>query len=199
MKIGIDIDEIITEFVKGYLDLYNKKYDGNIKFENIFIYSLWEPLGISKKEAIELADEYYFSEFFDKIGLVQGAEEGIKKLNLNYELVFITSRPPHIKEKTKLFLKKLFLDFDLNIFHSKGVVEIAKTKSEICKEQGISIFIEDDLRFALDCADKGIKVILLDKPWNQGIEHENMIRVYNWNEILEKINELNKVKERENE
>ena len=36
MKIGIDIDEVIAEFVRGYLKLYNKKFQGNLKFEDLF-------------------------------------------------------------------------------------------------------------------------------------------------------------------
>jgi hypothetical protein len=196
MKIGVDIDEIVVEFVRGYLDLYNKKYNKNIKFEDIFTYSLWKPLGISREEAFELADEYFFSESFDNIGLVQGVEEGIKKLNVTYELVFITSRPDSIKEKTEIFFKRIFPDLNLDIVYSSNSYSETngKTKSEICKSQGVNVLIEDDINYALDCADKGIKVILLDKPWNQGVEHENIIRVNNWNEILEKINELNKIK-----
>ncbi len=58
MKIGIDIDEVIVEFVRGYLELYEKKYGKKILFEDIFSYNLWEPLKISKEEIIKLADEF---------------------------------------------------------------------------------------------------------------------------------------------
>lgn len=201
MKIGIDIDEVVVEFVRGYLKLYNQKYNKNIKFEDIFTYSLWKPLGRSKEEVFELADEYYLSESFDKIELVQGAKEGIKELNSISEAVFITSRPNIIKEKTKTFLKQVFPDPNLKIIHSSNSYSQTngKTKSEICKNQKIDILIEDDINYALDCADNGIKVILLDKPWNQEKEHKNIIRVKDWDEILEKINELKKINGWENE
>jgi uncharacterized HAD superfamily protein len=199
MKIGIDIDEIIAEFARGYLRLYNKKYEKNLKFEELFTYVLCEPLKISQEVSLELADEYYSSENFDKIDLVDGAEEGVRKLNQDHELIFITARPSHIKEKTKLFLKKLFPDLNLDIVYSKNMWEEGLLKSEICNNQKCNVLIEDDLRHALDCVENGIKVILLDKPWNQKIKHENMIRVKNWDEILEKINELNKTNAIKNE
>jgi len=199
MKIGVDIDEILAEFVKGYLELYNKKYGKNIKFEDVFTYSLCEPLKISKQESIKLADEYYGSDDFDNIKLVQGAKEGIKKLNEQHKLIFVTARPNHTKEKTELFLKKILPDVDLDISHSNNLWSKGLLKSEVCINKKCDLLIEDTSSNALDCADKGIKIILLDKPWNQGVEHENIIRVYNWGEILGEINKLNSVKEKENE
>ena len=62
-----------------------------------------------------------------------------------------------------------------------------KTKGELCKDLNVDLMIEDDPKYAEDCALKGINVLLLDKPWNQNcIEHENIIRVKNWKEILER-------------
>jgi uncharacterized protein len=191
MKIGIDIDEIIVEFSLGYLELFNKQYNKNIKFEDLFSYSLCEPLEISREESLKLAEEYQNSEEFDNIKIVPGAQEGINFLGKTHDLIFITSRPQQIKEKTEIFLKKLFSNFNLKVFFSGGRTESGISKSEICLAQRIDILIEDDLLHALDCAEKGIKVILLDKPWNQKVTSENILRAKNWNEILKKIKELN--------
>jgi len=195
MKVGIDIDEIITEFAKGYLKLFNKKYNKNVEFEDLFTYSLWKPLGISRKDSLELAEEYYSSDSFDNIKLVQGAEEGVKKLKENHELVFITSRPAPVREKTEISLRRFFPELNLEIIYSSNsyAETNGKTKGDICNELEIDLMIEDDLEHALDCAEKGIKVILLDKPWNQRVSHENLFRIKNWDEILDKINELNKI------
>ncbi|MEI7558108.1 MAG: hypothetical protein WCJ45_04755 [bacterium] len=55
-----------------------------------------------------------------------------------------------------------------------------KNKSELCKEHGINIMIEDNADYAKELADTGIKVYLLDKPWNKryknGID-SNIIKV----------------------
>lgn len=201
MKIGIDIDEIIVEFVRGYLQLYNQKYNKTLSLDEVFSYNLFEPLKISREASIELADEYYDSEGFDNILFVDGAEEGIKKLNKDYELIFVTARPSHVKKKTEIFIKNLFPDLDSKIFYSKNIWEEGLFKSEICKTHQCDVLIEDDLKHALECAENGIKIILLDKPWNQNVEHENIIRAKNWDEILEKINELNTglVEDKQNE
>ncbi len=190
MKIGIDLDEVIVEFVRGYLKLYNLKYKKNILFENIFSYNLWESLGISKEEAVQLADEYYTSEDFENIEFVKDVKESLQKLSKNNKLFIITSRHVKIKEKTKIFLKKIFPLINFEVIHSGDFFDWqGKSKAEICMEKGLDVFIEDRKEYALECAKKKIKVFLLDKPWNRNVANENMTRVYNWNEILDKIGE----------
>jgi len=185
-KIGVDIDEVLVESAKKYLGFYNSKYDKNVQLKDVFSYNLWEPLGITKEESLKLADELYDLDFFENTELVKGAGEGINKLAKNNDLFVITSRPLHIKEKTEIFLKKNFPDTPLKVFHSKDLLDNqSKSKSEICRELGVEIIIEDHKDHALDCAENGIKVLLLDKPWNQNIKHENITKVYNWDEILE--------------
>jgi len=41
MKVGIDLDEIVVEFVKGYLGIFKKKYWREILLDNIFSYNLY--------------------------------------------------------------------------------------------------------------------------------------------------------------
>jgi len=58
-----------------------------------------------------------------------------------------------------------------------------KSKGEYCKEVGITLMIDDDNKNALSCAENGVNVILLNRPWNIGLEHEKIIRVNDWKEI----------------
>lgn len=190
MKIGIDLDEVVVEFARGYLKLYNLKYKRNILFENIFSYNLWEPLGISREEVFQLADEYYNSEDFESIEFIKDAKEALQKLSKNNKLFIVTSRPVKIKEKTEIFFKKNFPFINFDIIHSGDLFDgQGKPKAEICMEKGLDVFIEDRKEYALECAKKKIKVLLFDKPWNKNCKTpENIIRVYNWKEILDKIN-----------
>jgi uncharacterized HAD superfamily protein len=58
----------------------------------------------------------------------------------------------------------------------------------------IKIFIEDSLKNAFEISSHNIPVILLDKPWNQEENlPENIHRVKDWDEILQKIEELKNV------
>ena len=93
-------------------------------------------------------------------------------------------------ESTINFLKKIFLEKDYEIHFSGDIYEGRKLKDEICNDLNLDLIIEDSPYYSKNCAEKGIKVLLLDKPWNQNCEHENIIRVNNWKEVLEKIKEM---------
>ncbi len=196
MRIGTDLDEIVIEWVRSYLKFFNKRYRKSVRFEDIKSYDLWKPLGISREEAFSLADEFYETPEFKNLQLVEGAKEGLMTLAEKNELFFITSRPRYIERQTSNFLKRNFdgiLNENFDVFYSGDVFGNGKTKAEICEELRIEIFFEDRRESAVDVARKGIKVLLLDKPWNQyGKCNDNVKRVDDWNKILEEI------KEREN-
>ncbi|MFH1711483.1 MAG: hypothetical protein ABH840_04185 [Nanoarchaeota archaeon] len=182
MKIGIDVDDVLTETFKKFLKVYNERYSKNFEFENLSSFYLWDVLDISKEEAFNLVDEIMEEE----LEVVEGAVEGVVGLKETHEVFIITSRPERHIKITEDFIKKYF--GDLKIFYSKGVHGGEKTKAEICKELGIDFFVEDCDMYALDCAEKGIKVLLLDKPWNKSaVESNNLIRVKNWGEVMGKL------------
>jgi len=186
MKIGIDIDEIVTEFVKGYLKVYNKKYGRDARYDEIFSYNLWESLNITKEEVIKLAEEFYDSQHFQEIELVEGAIESINKLGKENGIFFITSRPSYIQGKTQEFVTKHFSQIKNNLLFSGdfwGGLG-SRTKAQICSELKLDFMIEDNKIYSREIAELGIKVFLMDKPWNKKVQHENITRVKNWEEIM---------------
>ncbi len=185
MKIGIDIDEVITETLNSLLKYINIKRGTNFVKEDINEYGLWNcGLHKSKEECILEFEEFQSSSDFDNIPLVEFVKESLIFLKKRYELVFITARPEKIREKTLIFLKNLLSDENFELIHAGGVYS-GKTKAEICVEKNCVFMIEDNFNFANDCAKKGIKTFLFDKPWNKNIESsENLIKVRGWKELI---------------
>ncbi len=69
-----------------------------------------------------------------------------------------------------------------------GEIYGGKTKSTICKDKWISLIVEDNVIYALNCAQEDIKVFLLDKPWNKKYKHhKNIVKVKDWDEIIDKL------------
>lgn len=78
-----------------------------------------------------------------------------------------------------------------NFFIRKSVRDNSKSKAEICKEIQADILIEDNLKYAQQVAQAGIKVLLFDYPWNQSSNlNPLIIRVCGWKEALNFINSL---------
>jgi len=194
MRIGIDIDEVIAEFLDSFLEFYNSKYEKNFQKKDFKSYIFEEILGGTHEDAIELIKEHGYKW---EIKLVEGALDSIRKLAEKHELIILTARHPMFKNETEDFLKVHFGNVLSEIYYTgEAFQKYGVTKSDICKELNIDILIEDNKIFSLECAEKGIKVLLFDKPWNQDcFEHENVLRAYNWKEILEKIEKMKEMKE----
>lgn len=188
MKIAVDIDEVIASFLEGFLKVYNKKYNTDTSVDEMSSYKFWECLPITEEETNSICDEFYASEHFESVGLVKMAVESIKKLSANHEIIFVTSRPVSVKGKTENFIKKHFPNIPVKIFFSSDYYGGELTKSQICDDQGVDFLVEDNKYYAFDCAKNGTCVFLLDKPWNKNHEeHTNLVKVNNWDEILNKI------------
>lgn len=187
MKIGLDLDDVIVEFSKGYLDFYNLKNRTNLEYKNWTRYNFSDSFGKSKAEANEVMEEFYHSPFFDNLKLSEDSRDSIELLARNNRLFIITARPLRYKEKTEKFTGKYFPDILIKIFYSDEMSkEHCIGKAGLCKREGIDIFIDDSLECALSCSKEGTKTFLLNKPWNQG-ECNGIIRVKNWQEILANI------------
>ncbi len=192
MKIGIDIDEVVVEFVRGYLKLYEYETGKNVKFEEVRTYHFWEWLPLSKQETIDLAERYFNSRYFKEIELIVDSIESIHSLKDKHEIFFITSRPASWRKATEDFLNKHFAGSNFTlIFSSDFHKDQGKTKAEICKDLGIKLLIEDNANYALDAANLGINVILFDKPWNEKHETPGKVkRLTTWKEAMLYINSL---------
>ena len=156
--------------------------------EEVDNYHLWKTkIYGSKEEAVKDMLEFHATEEFDNLTLIEGVKEILNQISKAYDVYFITSRPIKIKEKTKDFLFKEFPNNDFKLIHS-GEVHGGKPKSEICLEEDIGLLIEDNALYARDCAENGVQLFLLDKPWNRNsISNPNIIRVNHWNEMLENL------------
>jgi len=191
MKIAIDIDEVILSCIEKYLEFVGNKGYKRVCYEDVFSYRLWEVLEIEKEVVSGLFNEYNSSEYFKRIDFVEGAKDGVINLRDNHNIYFITARPINIIKETR---DVIFSEFGVLrnrvVFAGDLIVNHCKRKDEICEEMGIDLIIEDNGEDSLKYAKNGLRVLLLDKPWNQGIEHKNVFRCFSWGEILERVEEL---------
>lgn len=68
-----------------------------------------------------------------------------------------------------------------------------------CKKLCVDVMIEDKPDIALHLANNGIKVIMVNAPYNLDVKHENIIHVDNWKEIKEILKQMKSEKESKSE
>jgi uncharacterized HAD superfamily protein len=188
MNIGIDLDDVVFEFVKPTLLFFNERYKRNVLFEEVSSYNFSEVFDIDLNKLQKFICEIINDEFHLNMELCDFAKEAILDLLKENNIYFITSRV--YRGNTLESLQKHFSNFELHFSSNPYLKTSGKTKSTICIEKKIDFMIEDSPEHALDCADAGIKVFLIDRPWNQNFEHKNVIRVKDWKEIKNKIEEF---------
>lgn len=189
MKIGIDIDEVLSCFVDGINDFHNRVYGTNLKFEDHISWDLEKVFGGSKERAVKVVHDFYDTGGYRNLMVKKGAQEAVNALSKNHMLVALTSRPEFMKGTTLDWLNKNFnKDINETIFGNQySSPSESVDKSVLCLKFGINVLLDDHPNSSLKCAEKGIKVFLFDRPWNKGIEHENLIRVKDWPEIIGKL------------
>lgn len=192
MKIAVDVDDVLVPLAKTYYDYHNKKFGTNIDGDTLIHYRWDHHMGVSLKTSVERVQEFYKTDIFKNMQVFENAKEVLINLAKNHELIIISSRFGVSKEFTKQWANKEFPDIFSDIifsaeYHYEEEYKKAKNikeKAFVCLDNNINLIIEDSLIHALECAKQGIKVILLNKPWNQGELPDNIIRANNWKDIL---------------
>ena len=190
MNIGIDFDDVITNFTDPLMDYHNKKYGTNATREQILEWNWGVYWGVEKEEADKRVNEFHQIHSPDNIIPMQDAISSLKKLMKNNKIFIITGRPIQFKSKTEEWLKH-HIEEDIEIiFAGEWHKTQGASKAAICKKMNIPVLLEDAPTTAMDCADQGIKVILFNNPWNNKLKHENIIRVNNWKEAVKIIKSM---------
>lgn len=191
--VAIDLDEVLAETIDQLLKYYNYSFKWkSITKEDVIDYNLWklDRYGISINDAKRMFFWFlFFSNKWGKIKPVKFARAWIKKLKEQwYDLYIVTARPSLtiFKWRTNIWVNKYFKWIFKWIKYSDYMMRNQKKKSDICKQIGAEIIIEDNLDNAIECAKNWIKAYLIDKPWNHSFDpkiHKWIIKVKSWRDI----------------
>ena len=196
MRIGIDIDNCISNFDDVLLEEY-LKHDKELRNTGIINDKPYHiTVGMfdwSKEEN----DDFYYNNI-QRIAMslkpLNNAKDVIDKLKADgNEIYIITSRDNgeyiNPEKMTREWLEKYDIYFDRLILtgrHEKGPV---------CKENNIDIMIEDSIKNCEDIENNGVKCYIMDTRYNK---HETRFeRVKRWNEIYSKISRFYKKDDKE--
>ena len=193
MKIGIDIDNVISNFndelLKEYLKHDKELRNTGIINEDVFIrYGMFD--WTEKEEA-----EFYknnIERIAIKLKPIHRATETIKKLKEDGNEIIIISGRNNGEYNNPYKLTEEWLA-KYNIVYDKLILTNAYNKEEkanVCRENNIDIMIEDSTQTAVNIEKVGTKVLFMNTRYNKN--NENFEKVSNWKEIYSKISKLYK-------
>lgn len=187
MKIGIDIDDVLTDtskVMKEYIDKFDKT--GEVK-KNL--------VEVMRGEFSTAAIRKFM---IDHIGSLQknakvkeNARDVIQRLiDRKDEIIFITSRG----EKQAKGSEKRTLEYLVaNQIPYTKVIFNATDKAKVCKENNIDLMIDDSVKFCEEIQKEKTETIVFNSIVNQDIK-TNRKRVNNWLELEEEIQKVRKDK-----
>lgn len=175
LNLCIDIDGTITE-AYYWLPRVNDYFNTKITPKDVTVYEIHEVLGVDRT-----AYELFYALYGEALHLESKIRKGVKKVldNLYKEhgIHFITAREERMKAVTYMWLSHHKIPMDsLTLLGSHNKVGTAK-------DLNCDIFIEDRYENAIQLAEAGFEVLLIDCNYNRGSLPSKVTRVTNWYEI----------------
>jgi len=178
MDLGFDIDGVISDFVRSFVEVVKKHYDQLTLTEaDIYCHDLNLVLGITKQERNKLIRETLLSD----ITLMPKARKTLMRLKSEgHQIFIITARSKDLIGVTKAWLKKKGIPYSKLIQLNEGEKYLAKIE--------LDLIVEDNLEDALEWSQKVDNILVYDHPWNQTLNVKSLVkRVYSWDNIFEEI------------
>jgi len=190
MIIGFDMDEVLADLLGPLILFHNNEYGTSLTKQSFTSYSLAEAAGCTLDESTERICKFFRSTYFYNVNPIQDSQEGVAVIVDRYgKQPIITARPDIITSETidwaHSHYPEMFSSVNLtNQWHGEGT---ERRKSQVCKELGVDIMIDDSPSHAYDCADEEIDVLIFGNyRWNQNVDqHPKIVRVPSMPEAFE--------------
>ena len=196
MRIGIDIDNVISTFNEELLKEFLKRnkelgYSDEINENAAYI---TKGMFNWKDGEVEKFYNENIERIVNKLNVKSGAKEYIDKLKEDGHSIYIITGRDNGEHSDPYNNTKKWLD-ENSIYYDKLILTNAYKnsehgKSEKCIENNVDIMIDDTVHICRDCIDCGIETLLMDTPYNR--KANDIKRVHNWKEIYEYITEYSK-------
>jgi len=190
--IGLDLDSVLcnTEYA---LDKYLREELGVfLDWENeVDQYNIEELPRILPEQKIQIVEVIHSGALFESLYPHNYSEHATKKLkNEGFDIAIVTSRPESLRSMTVDWLDRYDIMYDmLYMVHSTA-------KHEIIWDLNIKAFVEDRfdiLEMIVDrCGVLSYGLYVVNHPWNKNDRHEQVIRVDDVSQAVDKIVEYRK-------
>lgn len=198
-NILLDIDGVLANFYAGFANHLNKRYNANLDLNKeppVYSFSEWGP-GLDTIDMEQASNEWIANDGFLELPAYPEAKEFVEELMTLGNVHIVTARIGDFEQEfatnTEIQIKNDTYEwFRMHHIPTNGKIRFAHKKLELCKEEDISILIEDKLSTVLGAAQEGIHSIILDRAWNQHPDRFRVYRAYGYDDILDFVRKLSK-------
>ena len=179
MRIGIDIDDTITNSWKYLIPVYRRIFNVEINENSQPYYNTVKDV-LTLDEFLEIGRQH--EDEMHQVPLKEDVSEILTKLKEEgHILIFITARG---KSYTNAYKSaKEYLEKN-NVPYDKIIVD-TWDKATACKNEKIDLFIDDSRKHCQEVSDCNIDVLMMETTYNK--DYHEFKHVKDWKEIYEYI------------
>ncbi|MEK6760665.1 MAG: hypothetical protein AABX93_01955 [Nanoarchaeota archaeon] len=184
MKIAIDCDDVLVDFIGTFVRFHNENYGTNLTRDDFHTFSFSKILGIGFDEGKRKSIEFMESLDLWNAEPINHSREVLEKIkNSGNSLYLVTSRPELMGRITEEWLDRNFPNLFLEIYFSRSAYtnSLMPNKANICKQIGAKVLVEDNPDHLINLNET--EALLYDAPWNKNHQQENVTRVHSWKDI----------------
>lgn len=174
MRLGIDLDNVLNNLTEVLLDIYNEDSGDNISLQEIKTYKVDPYLKSEYKN--KLKD--YFTIASQKVKPIKDSTTYLEKLHNEGHEIYILTASYYLNMVTKFDWIRQYYPFvdkkHIWVVHKKQMVNV-------------DCLLDDNIDNLIGGR---YKKFLYVYPWNEHINDEDIIKIHNWKEFYEKIQEL---------
>ena len=188
MRIAIDIDGVLLDLMVSYCEIFNERHKTEYTKKDVKNWEFFRDWNIAEEESFEIFYELYENTM--SVPFIDNrAPEYMKELNFSHDVYIVSAREPQyrsqiIKKLKSHDVKKKVQYVDLILLRHKPY--------DLKLSQRFDVYVDDNPNLVEPIKKKREGYLLLyDQPWNQNsVCIDNVIRVFNWQEVYEIINDL---------
>jgi uncharacterized HAD superfamily protein len=193
-RLGFDIDEVVCSTIKTIIKLMKEFYNIDWSYEKFNSYSFEKTEFVKGNKTLnkKISDHLVTLVNDPEVHLsFEPYEEAVRCIrrykDKGHSIHFISNRPLEKEDVTMKWLRRN--NIPVNSLHHAGW---KVKKGTICENLELDFYIDDHtecLESLTECKKRWRKgLFLMDRPWNQGYENENVVRVRNWKEVDKHLN-----------
>jgi len=188
MRIAIDIDGVLIDLMVTYCEIFNEKYKTEYTKKDVKNWEFFRDWNITEEECFEIFYQLYENSM--KVPFIDdSAPEYMRKLNTMHDVYIVSARESQYKAQ---ILKKLNYHNVKKKIQYIALILLHHKPYDVKINQDFDVYVDDNPNLAESISKMKERYLLLyDQPWNQNFYcKDNVIRVFNWKEVYETINEF---------
>ncbi|MAG60912.1 hypothetical protein CL619_03950 [archaeon] len=182
--ITVDLDDVLGEYMQGFIDFYNTKHETRFLRSDLVRYDLAHYLGEKPSTIDRLVADYSQTEEYANMKVTSGAYQTLINLkDQGAKLTVLTSRFEGNANETSAWICANYPGIFSEIVYANGM---NKSKGELAHKIGSNLHIDDAPKHLIDVRQYGIRGVVYSAPWNQDMQESNdLLRANNFSQVEE--------------